>query len=354
MPEYWNEDEEKGLGHTLLQVGKVAGAVGLAAPLLWIGYSALFVDHAMPLEPAIPADLHSFHDPEAGRLCYYADRSGTGRPLVLLHSINAGASAYEMRPLFEHFRGRRPVYALDLPGFGFSERSDRSYTPELYRRAIVALLRHEIQADEGVDVIALSLTCEFTAQAAVEHPDLFNTITLIAPSGFSKTQQTSSQTAHNSGVSSNVYRVLSNPLWSQAIYDALATRPSIWYFLKRSFAGAVDDGLLDYDYRSTHQPGAKHAPLYFVSGLLFTADIRQRTYSRVQQPALVIYDECPFVGFDKLGEFCSNHPNWQAVKISGTKGLPHFESLDQTVQSIESFWASSTEREIALGESYSG
>ena len=39
------------------------------------------------------------------------------RPLLLLHSINASASAYEVKPLFEHYRQQRPVYAPDLPGF---------------------------------------------------------------------------------------------------------------------------------------------------------------------------------------------------------------------------------------------
>jgi pimeloyl-ACP methyl ester carboxylesterase len=63
-----------------------------------------------------------FVSPGAGRLSYYV--SGHGPPLLLVHSINAAGSAYEVKPLYEHYARSRTVYALDLPGFGFSDRSD--------------------------------------------------------------------------------------------------------------------------------------------------------------------------------------------------------------------------------------
>ena len=66
---------------------------------------------------------------------YYADTRVSGKPLLLLHSMNAAPSSMEMKPLFEHYRQQRPVYAPDLPGFGQSERADRSYSPEFYPRS---------------------------------------------------------------------------------------------------------------------------------------------------------------------------------------------------------------------------
>ena len=62
------------------------------------------------LPPAIEAERRE-HDGRAGRLSYYV--AGSGAPLLLVHSVNAAASAYEMRPLFEHYRGSRRVYAVD-------------------------------------------------------------------------------------------------------------------------------------------------------------------------------------------------------------------------------------------------
>ncbi len=130
----------------------------------------------------MPAERHELAG-RAGRLSYYA--AGEGVPLLLVHSINAAASAYEVRPLFEHYRATRRVYALDLPGFGFSDRSPRNYTPRIYTDAIIDLL-DAISQDAGsapVDALGLSLGSEFLARAASEQPDRFRSLALVTPTG---------------------------------------------------------------------------------------------------------------------------------------------------------------------------
>ncbi len=322
----------------------VTGAGALVAGALtggaWIVYSALGVDHHMPLPPAIDAPRRSFNGARAGALSYYADDTTGGRPLVLIHSINAAASAYEMRPLFERYRGVRPVYALDLPGFGCSDRSDRVYSVTLYTAAIVEFLRDELRGQEPADVVALSLGCEFAARAALQEPALFRSLTLISPSGFSaRGTEGASQRASREGSGDRLYRAFAFPLWAQGLYDLLTTRPSIAYFLKQSFEGPPDPGLVAYDYATGHQPGARHAPLYFISGTLFSPDIRQAIYESVTLPVLVLYDRDNFVRFDTLPEVLSRHPNWHATRITPTKGLPHFEELDQTAAALAAFWS---------------
>src|SRR5947207_8832310 len=97
-----------------LGVGALLAALG-AAVGGWMSYSALRINHRHDMPPAIDAERRTFISPQAGMLSYYVDRKAVGRPLVLIHSINAAASAYEMKPIFDHYRGQRPVYALDLP-----------------------------------------------------------------------------------------------------------------------------------------------------------------------------------------------------------------------------------------------
>ena len=325
---------------TLLQ-STASALIGLTSG--WILYSRLGIDHDLPLDPAIDAERERFVGKNTRFLSCYVDRrtkqadTSQPPPLVLIHSINAAGCSYEMQPIFQAYRGQRDVYALDLPGFGFSERADRIYSIDLYTEAILDLLE---RIGEPADVIALSLSSEFAARAAFERPDLFRSLTLISPSGFNRRDNKgASQAASQSGTSDFFYNLFSVPLWSQAFYDLIATRPSIHYFLQLSFVGEVDPGLENYGYQTSHQPGARYAPLYFVSGKLFSPNIREEVYEKLALPVLVLHDQDAFVRFDLLPEMIEQHDNWQAVRIAPTKGLPQFEKLPEVTRALDEFWA---------------
>ena len=206
-----------------------------------------------------------------------------------------------MRPIFDHYHGQRPLYALDLPGYGFSERTDRARSPEAYAQAIVDVIAKQI--GEPVDAIALSLGGEFAARAALQQPDLFHSLTLISPSGFNPPGPVEPRSRRWNRIAPiQPIGLLANPLWGRALFDLIATRRSIEFFLKQSFVGPVPPALIDYAYATAHQPGAHYAPLRFISGLLFTRNARQELYERLTLPVLVVYDRDAFVRFDALPE----------------------------------------------------
>lgn len=312
---------------TIAKGAGVVAATGLAAAAGWTAYSALFINHRRSLPPAIDAKRYVTATPLAGRMSFYADERASGRPLVLVHSINAAASSYEMRPLFEHFRGSRPVFALDLPGFGFSERAERGYTPDVFVQAILDFVDGELSGSSPVDIVALSLSSEFAAIAAVEQPDAFRSLTLIAPTGFGQDTPEESE---------RVYRAVSFPVWGQAFFDLLVSRPSIRYYLQKAFDGPVDRGLEEYGYLTAHRPGARHVPFHFVSGKLFSPDIRAY-YASVRQPVLAFCDQSDYGQSDLLPAFVEDHPNWTLRCVEDTKAMPHFEKPVETCTAIEEF-----------------
>jgi pimeloyl-ACP methyl ester carboxylesterase len=306
----------------------------VAAALGGIAYSRLFIPHDLPLPPALPAERRELVG-RAGRLSYYV--AGSGEPLLLIHSINAAASAYEVRPLFEHFQASRRVYALDLPGFGFSDRSVRDYTPRLYTDALLDMLE-EIARDVGpvqVDAAALSLGCEFLARVATERPDRLRSLTLITPTGLRRGEQFYGSRGSTRGISA-VRALFELPLWSRPFFDLLNSHASQRYFLKQTFGSyaAIDAGLLEYDYLTAHQPDAQHAPYAFIAGTLFSADI-SRVYETLDLPVWLAYGT--------RGEFSDVDPtevrdrdNW-TVQAFETGGLPYFERLESFCTAYESF-----------------
>ncbi len=289
------------------------------------------------LPNAFSADKLSFNLVGFGRVGFYSDTSGAGRPLLLLTSVNAAASAYEMRPLFLAYRGTRPVYVLEWPGFGSSDRPDVRYTPELMTRALEQMI-DVIGAD--VDVVALSLGSEFAARAALgsySGPRV-RSLTLISPTGLSEAKSAAYLAAEPQN-SANLYRTLSSPLLSGALYGLLSTPPVIDLFLRRSFEGQPDPGLESYAALATRQPGAVYAPLFFISGLLRTPDAYTDLYSKLATPTLVLYDRDGFVNFTRLPDLLAAKANVRAVKVAPTKGLPQFEQLSQVTAALDAFWA---------------
>ena len=303
--------------------GTLAAAVAAA-----IVYSEFLVDHDVPLTPALDAERETVATSGAGTLSYYVDRSRTGRPLVLIHSINAAGNALEMGPLFDHYRAYRPVYALELPGFGFSDRSDRVYSPALYRQAILDFLT--VVVGEPADLVALSLGSEFAAAAALEAPELVHSLVLISPSGL--------RGGEIPLPGEGFYHFLTLPLWGQALFDLLTTRSSIRFFFGKNFVGDIPDRLVDYAFAVAHQPGARFAPLTFVSGQLFTADVWRTVYMRLMVPTLAVYDRDPNVSFERLPAVVAANEYWKPTRVAPSLGLPHWELPAETIAALNRFW----------------
>ena len=140
------------------------------------------------LSAPLPGREITLDDARVGRLALYAagpSSTSASTPVLLVHSINAAASAYEVLPIYEHLAATRPTYALDLPGFGRSDRSPRRYVPRLMTDAIHAAIAHvrRLHGGDPVDALAVSLGCEFLARAAVEAPPCFRTLALVSPTG---------------------------------------------------------------------------------------------------------------------------------------------------------------------------
>ncbi len=304
----------------------------------FLGGRALRARHDLPLGPPLDADMSALQIP-FGRLITYAAGPAEGTPLLLVHSINAAANAYEMRPLFEHYARTRPVYALDLPGYGLSDRRDRIYTPRLMTDAILALVEaiRRVHGTFPIDAMALSLSSEFLARAASEHPTFFRTVGLVSPTGFYADREVEGPAGTTWGKPS-VRDVVSFPAWGRLLFDALTSRASMRYFLEKTWgAKDIDAGLFDYDYAAAHQPGAEHAPFSFLAGFLFSAD-SLTLYKSLTLPVWMCHGvRGDFIDYRRKDEV-GGKANW-FIQVLRTGAMPHFERLDEVTASYDAFLA---------------
>jgi pimeloyl-ACP methyl ester carboxylesterase len=320
----------RGLGRAL-----VGASLLSAGGLAWCG--SLGSVHSVPLPAAVSGERREI-DGAAGRIAYTrAGPDGDGIPLLLLHSVNAAASAYEVRPLYEHYRRQRPVYAPDLPGFGHSDRSDRPYLPRLMTDAVHAMVA-EIRRLHGagpIDALAVSLSSEFLARAAMEDPGAFRTIALLSPTGLDRRGPRYGEPGRTRG-RPGLYRFFSLPGIGKPFFRVLTTRPSMRYFLRKTWGGPdIDEGLLEYGHASARQPGAYRAPLRFLTGFLFSDDIT-RVYESLDQPVWVAHGvRGDFVDYSGTAAF-ESRPNW-TLRVFETGAMPHFEMLEVVVRDYDAF-----------------
>jgi pimeloyl-ACP methyl ester carboxylesterase len=283
------------------------------------------------LEKAIDSNGASISGAGDYEVYWYYDIEAEGRPLLFVHSINAAPSAIELKPLFQHFRSYRSVYAPDLPGFGRSTRHVGMMTASEFAKNISSII-DQMSPSEPPDVIALSLGCEFVARAVVECGTSVRSLTFISPTGFSRRQPPPLQ------AQKRLRRLFDFAGFGRGAFKLLRLERSVRYFYGMNFSGSVPSELVAYALKTTRQPAAHEMPLQFLSTSLFTPNAVGLLYEKLDVPVLVLFDEDPNVTFELFEQF-EDSPTWQFKRIGPSLGMPQWEHPEKTVAAIESFFA---------------
>ena len=110
----------------------------------------------------------------------------TGTPLVFLHSLGGGSSAYEWSQVFPALSFDHPIVAPDLLGWGASAHPPLKYEAEDYFQMFRSVLE---QVSEPAVICATSLTASLvvrllTTWPADTAPLPVKGLFLVAPSGY--------------------------------------------------------------------------------------------------------------------------------------------------------------------------
>ncbi|HET6765053.1 MAG TPA: alpha/beta hydrolase [Longimicrobiaceae bacterium] len=267
---------------------------------------------------------------------YYC-REGRGRPLVFLHSVNAVASAHEMRPLVRAFArdGDRPIHALEWLGFGHSDRPDLDYTPELLEDQLEHFLESVVRPAGGADVVALSLGASYAAEVARRRPDLVRSIVALEPAGLGDEPME---------IGRGWARLLFTlPGVQRAFYDRLTTPENLFAFARDNLFTpeyGVPESFVEYGSETARVDGASRPLDDFLSGRLFPENVPD-TFRRLRQPVLVIHgtvEDRRLESFTHLPEL-ESRPNVSIVGLP-TGALPHWERAGEVVERIRDFHGS--------------
>ena len=262
-------------------------------------------------------------------------RPGSGTPIVFLHSINAVASAHEMRPLVLWFARQtgRPLYALEWLGFGHSDRPEIAYTPELLEDQLEDLLER-VHRSEGAaaDVVGLSLGATYAADVARRRPELVRSLVAIEPAGFGEEPSTLAEAWSK--------LLFSLPGVQRAFYERLTTPKALRAFARDNLftdTFGVPEEFIRSGAETARIEGAARPLDDFLSGRLFPAQGRE-AFQRMRQPLLVLHgtvDERRMESYAALPEL-DRRPDVEVVALP-TGALPHWERTDEVAERIDRF-----------------
>ncbi len=320
---------------TLLTSGAVAVGtyVGLAAARWW-QRRALPAPSTIP--PALDWDPQTLETERGRSHCYV--RPGSGPPIVFLHSFNAAASSFEMKPLAEHYADTtdRPLYAVDWLGFGRSDRPDGPYTPALYADQLYQVLTDLVGAP--ADLVGLSLGCEYAAWMGLQAAPRVRRLALISPTGLT--------TPRGPSEAGQLELALTGPtaLFELAFY-LLTRRSSLRsYYERQVFLDAADvpEALLDYAEITAHAKGAHHAPRHFVEGALYLDNVAGNTYGRLYRPTLLLTPSTPgptVQSFDLLPTLLDQNAHHLSHKTLPGGLMPQWDAAPSLFDALDPFLA---------------
>lgn len=254
-------------------------AARLAALALFAALPACLAFHrgAMPGEPEKAQFLEV-----GGARVRYVD-TGRGPAVVLLHGFASSLETWDtvVPALAKDHR----VIALDLKGFGWTDRPEGDYSAQAEAQLVFALL--DARGVDRVAVVAHSWGASIALAMALQAPERVTRVALYDAWVYEEQLPTFFHLSRTSGVGEALFALFYDERTDEKLEHAFFDKDRI----PQALVEAVD--------RALERPGTKAAALAAVRGQDRFA-VQQKRYGEVRQPALLLWgreDEVTLVDF---------------------------------------------------------
>lgn len=326
------------MGRSIDRIGQWA-TVALSAILAALG--VVILRHALetpqPLKSPLPGEAFLYRW-QRRSIFYKVLGSPDAPPLLLLHTPDIGASAREMQYIMSPLAQTYRVYALDLLGFGHSDRPGTEYSATMYSALCQDFLREVIR--EPATLLASKLSCNYAISVAAEAPDLCASLVLISPIALRGEARPSS-----------LRRSMEKPVFKALLYPLLSTRSAFLVANRRRRAKLED---FTQFHANTHQFGAEHAAMALLAGRLAANTTRQ--FEEIQQPVLMIWgthaleDQRTVASLHEAAALANPAHRARKVElIQGAEFMVHEEQPEGVVAAIKR-WREENAAELAQAE----
>ncbi|MDQ3030962.1 MAG: alpha/beta fold hydrolase [Myxococcota bacterium] len=287
-------------------------AVLAALPVL--GGCLSFHRGAMPGEPASAR----FAQIDGTRVRFVDE--GEGPAVVMLHGFASSLETWAA--VMPEVRARHRVLALDLRGFGWTDRPDGDYSPEAQARLVLALM--DEQGIERAAFVAHSFGASVALAIALIAPERVTRVALYDAWVYSSQLPTFFHMARAEGVGEALFSIW----YGERTEDRIALA-----FHDRSY---VTQALVDDVQRALERPGTYAAALASVRAMHYEA--QQARYAEIEQPALLMWGREDRVTPVSIGErLARDLPGARLVVYPGCGHFPMIEHARQSTRELVRF-----------------
>lgn len=260
-------------------------------------------------------------------------KSGSGKPLLLIHDLDAASSGFEWNQVINSLNKDYTVYVMDLLGCGRSEKPCLTYTNYLYVQLISDFIKSEI--GHRTDVIATGHSSALTVMACNNSPELFDKLLLVNPDSILTCSQIPGKYA-------KLYKgFLDFPVIGTLLYHIAVSRQAIKEnFIKKYFYNpySVRENYINSYYEAAHlnlSPKSVYASVH----CNYTKANIVNAIKKIDNSIYMIGGAGMENIKDLMEEYTIYNPAIEYTLLPDTKYLPQMEKPAEFVSTVNMFFS---------------
>lgn len=261
----------------------------------------------------------------------YYSRHGQGSPILLIHDLKPGGSAYEWHKVEKELAQHHTVYTIDLLGCGRSDKPLITYTNFIYVQLINDFIKKVI--GEKTDVIASGFSCSFTVMACHAESTLYNKIFLVNPTSLYQLSQSPNKR-------SKIRKwFIEIPIFGTLLYNMLASKEHITTtFMEKYYYNPfhVSSEIVDAYYEAAHREKEGSSKYLFASltGNYVNLNIAHGLRS-VNQSIVILEGEEEPGAKEIIENYVEFNPAIEYTTIRESKHFPQLENPNEFLRSLK-------------------
>lgn len=273
---------------------------------------------------------NSYYEWRFGKIRYI--KKGSGSPLLLVHDLTVGSSVYEFNKIIDVLSEKHEVFAIDLLGYGLSDKPNMTYTNYLYVQLIIDFVKNII--GKKTDILSTGDSSQIAVMACHNDPEVFNKLIFINPQSLYESNQIPSKQTKA------LKFLLDTPIIGTFVYNLFTNKASIEKTFKDKYfyntINIEEKDILSY-LEASHLPdhSSKYVFASYVGKYINTNIIH--ALKEINHSIYIISGEKESNIHTTVENYLYYNSAIESAFIPYCKHLPHMEMPDKVIGYIEMF-----------------